>query len=216
MVEGVKNFFSNDDHKWFIIVPVGLFATYKVLRTCYRESQLPPGPVGYPWLGYTKCLGLDAFQKVQLICKQYGPIISFRVCGKLVVIINDEVIIREAAFKTRTLIGRYPALTNHILAKRYGISNYDGENALNLRRIFVRGIHRFLPHPISGISHPHCPNALVDDKLTVECDNLIRFLRQSDGKPVKVKVCDRLTSTWCTSGNVYSYGKKAYKPAVDF
>ncbi|VUZ51082.1 unnamed protein product [Hymenolepis diminuta] len=182
----VQKFFTSDDRKWFVIVPVGLYATYKLFRTCYRESQLPPGPRGWPWLGYTKCLGSDAFKKVQLLCKQYGPIISFRVCGKLVVVISDEEIIREAAFKTRTLIGRYPVLTNHILAKRYGISNYDGENAINLRRILVRGIHQILPDATRGINPTHCPNTVVDDKLKVECDNLVQFLRQSNGEPIKV------------------------------
>nr|CUU97533.1 hypothetical transcript [Hymenolepis microstoma] len=29
-------------------------------------------------------------------------------------------------------------------------------------------------------------------------------------------VYDRLTSKWCTLGNVYSYGKKVYNPTIDF
>lgn len=68
-----------------------------------------------------------------------------------------------------------------------GISNYDGESAQCLRRILVRGIHQILPDARKAINPTQCPNAVVDDKLKVECENLIRFLRQSNGEPIKVK-----------------------------
>ncbi|KAM7540585.1 hypothetical protein Aperf_G00000030715 [Anoplocephala perfoliata] len=184
-----------EGHKWLITISLGAYVTYRVVRKCYREFQLPPGPVGWPWIGYTDCLGKDAFEKVQLLCRKYGPVISFRVCGKLVVILSDEKSIKEAAFKNRQLIGRHAILTNHILAKGYGISNYDGENALTLRRIFVRAIYRILPGinnrngslsdpPLEQIIIINSP--LIDEKLDVECEKLLKYLRQANGEPLKI------------------------------
>lgn len=46
---------------------------------------------------------------------------SFRLCGRLIVILSDEETIREAALTNRMLIGRHTMLTNHLLAKGYGI-----------------------------------------------------------------------------------------------
>ncbi|VDK20899.1 unnamed protein product [Taenia asiatica] len=144
--------------------------------------------------------GEGAFEKVQLLCEKYGPVTSFRICGKLIVILSDEETIKEAALKRRTLIGRHTMLTNHLLAKGYGISNYDGENAYCLRRILVGAIHRILPtrtaNAKSGNEVPSCDPSItqiecqnpsfIDDKLDTECLELVNYLRQIGGEPVKI------------------------------
>ncbi|KAH9286439.1 Cytochrome P450 2F2 [Echinococcus granulosus] len=200
VTDEIKEYILSEEHNWIILIPVGAYLAYRVIREWHTESQLPPGPTGWPWLGYTDCLGENAFKKVQLLCKKYGPVTSFRICGKLVVILSDEDTIKEAAFKHRMLIGRHTMLTNHLLAKGYGISNYDGENANCLRRIFVGAIHRILPcrtvNPKSGNETPLCNTSnaqsecqnksFIDDKLDSECLELINYLRRKGGEPVKI------------------------------
>ncbi|KAL5967584.1 hypothetical protein TSMEX_004690 [Taenia solium] len=188
------------EYKWIVLIPVGAYLAYRVILKWHTESQLPPGPTGWPWLGYTSCLGEGAFKKVQLLCEKYGPVTSFRICGKLIVILSDEETIKEAALKRRTLIGRHTMLTNHLLAKGYGISNYDGENANCLRRILVGAIHRILPtrtanaksgNEVSScdpsITQIECQNpSFIDDKLDTECLELVNYLRRLGGEPVKI------------------------------
>ncbi|KAL5113012.1 hypothetical protein TcWFU_009885 [Taenia crassiceps] len=196
----IKENIPTKEHKWIILIPVGAYLAYRIIRKWHTESQLPPGPTGWPWLGCTSCLGEDAFNKVQLICEKYGPVTSFRICGKLIVILSDEETIKEAALKRRTLMGRHTMLTNHLLAKGYGISNYDGENANCLRRIFVGAIHRILPNRTANAKSEntmpsrdafitqverHSPS-LIEDKLDTECLELANYLRRKGGEPVKI------------------------------
>ncbi len=47
------------DLKWLLIVPGGTYLAYRMIRRVYLETQLPPGPRGWPWFGYTRCMGKD-------------------------------------------------------------------------------------------------------------------------------------------------------------
>lgn len=76
-----------------------------------------------------------------------------------------------------------------------GISNYDEENALSLRRIFVRAICRILPDVNRGKALSGDPitdqitsieRTIIDEKLDVECDKLLKYLRQANGEPLKI------------------------------
>ncbi len=87
-----------------------------------------------------------------------------------------------------------------------GISNYDGENAAMLRRIFVRTIHCILPEKVTSWwsntekSEPKCPidysrgfqgiELLINEKLDYECAKFIDFLKQKNGEPVEIKWVD--------------------------
>ncbi|VDD78101.1 unnamed protein product [Mesocestoides corti] len=181
---------SGGNLKWMILIPTGVYLFYRVLRWCYVEIQLPPGPIGWPWLGYTRCLGDDAFKELQVLRQKYGPVVSFRLCGKIVIGLSDEESIKEAALKRRNLTGRHTMLTNHLLAKGFGITNYDGENAAFSRRIFVRALNQFLPKGVRDIQAKDTPtddaNLQVDSDLNSECSKVVDFLRQKNGEPVKI------------------------------
>nr|CUU97392.1 hypothetical transcript [Hymenolepis microstoma] len=187
-IEEVKNHFSFEEHRWYIFAPLCAMVAYKVIRHCYREYQLPPGPTGWPWLGYTPCLKQGAFKDVQSVCKKYGPVTSFRVCGKLMIILSDEDTIKEAALKNRALISRYTMLSSHSLARGHGLFNYDGDNASSLRHVLVRGIHQLM-HDKSehqGGSIGTRLDSVLDEILDHECDKFNNYLRSMEGKPFKV------------------------------
>ncbi|VDD77692.1 unnamed protein product [Mesocestoides corti] len=185
--------------KWLILATGVGYLAYRILWWGYVQIQLPPGPIGWPWLGYTRCLGSDAFKEVQLLHRKYGPVVSFRLCGKLVIVLNDEDSIKEAALRQRALIGRHTMLTNHLLAKGFGISNYDGENATFLRRIFIRGLHLVMPGrtcdrlgrspPVSDDplnASTDRADLLTEKKLAAECSKLVDFLHRQNGEPVEI------------------------------
>ena len=79
-----------------------------------------------------------------------------------------------------------------------GISNYDGDNAISLRRILVQGLHRILPSRVSFDENEasssdlllqqniYSDGAFVDEKLNVECLKLVDHLQQINGEPVKI------------------------------
>ncbi|VDL44816.1 unnamed protein product [Hymenolepis diminuta] len=187
-IEGVKNHFSWEEHKWYIFASFGALVAYKVVRYCYREYQLPPGPIGWPWLGYTPCLKQGAFKDVQSICKKYGPVTSFRVCGKLMVILSDEEAIKGAALENRALIGRYTMLSSHSLARGHGLFNYDGDNASSLRRVLVRGIYQLMQDKVTHQGGPVGTNinSILDEILDQECGKFNKYLHSMNGRPFKV------------------------------
>ncbi|CAH8488186.1 unnamed protein product [Schistosoma turkestanicum] len=85
-----------------------------------RSSKLPPGPVGWPLIGYISCLGTNAFYKIQCMNKIYGDIVSFRVLGKTIIILYNYDLIHEAANENRSKIGRHTMVVNDLLAENSG------------------------------------------------------------------------------------------------
>uniref|UniRef100_A0A183TCM8 Cytochrome P450 n=1 Tax=Schistocephalus solidus TaxID=70667 RepID=A0A183TCM8_SCHSO len=200
-----------------IVVPAVGYVLYKVCRFIRRYRQMPPGPTGIPWLGYTPCLGKfrlpslivpiltgnNAFNELQKLHAEYGPTVSFRLCGHLIVVFSNMEGIRSAALDCRSWIGRHTMLTNHLLAGGRGISNYDGDNAISLRRSLVRAIHSLLPSKVnmrelqSDFALAKSLEATeqllksyadiqLDSKLDMECSKLINLLNTKAGEPVPV------------------------------
>ncbi|VDN12851.1 unnamed protein product [Dibothriocephalus latus] len=148
--------------------------------------------------------GNNAFNELQKLHAKYGPTVSFRLCGNFIVVFSDMEGIRAAALERRSWIGRHTMLTNHILAGGRGISNYDGENAISLRRSLVRAIHTLLPSKVNAKApQPDFESAKrlaattevlnsyadlqLDSKLDTECSKLINFLTLKAGEPVTLK-----------------------------
>ncbi|KAL7061712.1 hypothetical protein AAHC03_0263 [Spirometra sp. Aus1] len=190
----------NFKYRWILVPTVG-YVLYRVCRFIRRCRQLPPGPVGIPWLGYTPCLGNNAFNELQKLHDTYGPTVSFRLCGHLIVVFSNMEGIRAAALNCRSWIGRHTMLTNHLLAGSRGISNYDGDNAISLRRSLVRAIHSLLPSKVnSRKAESDCMSAerlaatekllknyadiQLDSKLDLECSKLLKFLTTKAGEAV--------------------------------
>ncbi|XP_072050917.1 cytochrome P450 2J4-like [Amphiura filiformis] len=68
-----------------------------------KPKNLPPGPWGWPLVGYLPNFvvalyrtGLYPHQLFAKMSKKYGPVLSMRIGGKLVVVLNKHSIIKEA------------------------------------------------------------------------------------------------------------------------
>ncbi|CAH8841156.1 unnamed protein product [Trichobilharzia szidati] len=151
-------------------------------RISYR---LPPGPIGWPIFGYTACLGRDAFRKIQYLNQIYGDILSFRVLGKTIIILNSYDMIHEAAVTHRSKIGRYTMTVNDILAENAGISNYDTQRAMDIRRAFLRHLHD-ASKPSDSQNGDKSRPVVSQSYINSEVDGLLKQLRIKQGKPVDV------------------------------
>ena len=79
-------------------VIVGLIALLIATWFYRRPRNLPPGPTGWPLLGYFPNLILagDEYKNITRLAKTYGPVFSMNLGGTLVVVVNSFASIKEA------------------------------------------------------------------------------------------------------------------------
>ncbi|XP_033624596.1 cytochrome P450 2J6-like [Asterias rubens] len=79
-------------------VIVGLIALFIATWFYRRPRNLPPGPTGWPLLGYLPNLILagDEYKSLTRLAKTYGPVFSINLGGTLVVVVNSFASIKEA------------------------------------------------------------------------------------------------------------------------
>lgn len=103
-------------------------------------NQLPPGPYGFPVLGYLPFLGSNLHEKFTEMGHRYGPIFSLRLGTKLHVVVNSMELAKVVARdQDKTLANRSPPLTAVISS--YGVNNisWSNNNAhwRNMRKLLV-------------------------------------------------------------------------------
>ncbi|XP_013774211.1 cytochrome P450 2U1-like [Limulus polyphemus] len=94
MISGVQEYISFPI--FIITVVVGLLILH-LLKS--RPTNIPPGPVGLPFVGYLPFLGSEPHLTLRNLAEKYGDILSFSICGKTVVYLNNYEVIREAFLK---------------------------------------------------------------------------------------------------------------------
>ncbi|XP_018649248.1 putative cytochrome P450 [Schistosoma mansoni] len=177
-----------------ITLATALMLSFIIIYLLYiqNSTKLPPGPTSWPLIGYTSCLGTDAFRKIQDLNKIYGDIVSFQVLGKTIIILYNYDLIHEAANGNRSKVGRYTMTVNDLLAENSGISNYDTQKALEMRKAFVRLVHNNIK-----TTEEHEGNKLQpfisQNIINAQINELIRQLRIRQGKPVNVLQLMRCT-----------------------
>nr|ALV83720.1 cytochrome P450 [Schistosoma mansoni] len=177
-----------------ITLATALMLSFIIIYLLYiqNSTKLPPGPTSWPLIGYTSCLGTDAFRKIQDLNKIYGDIVSFQVLGKTIIILYNYDLIHEAANGNRSKVGRYTMTVNDLLAENSGISNYDTQKALEMRKAFVRLVHNNIK-----TTEEHEGNKLQpfisQNIINAQINKLIRQLRIRQGKPVNVLQLMRCT-----------------------
>ncbi|KAL4587586.1 hypothetical protein LXL04_000458 [Taraxacum kok-saghyz] len=118
-----------------ILVPTLLTLWYKC-----TFSNLPPGPFGFPILGYLPFLGSNLHEKFTAMGHHYGPIFSLRLGTKLHVVVNSMELAKVVARdQDKTLANRSPPLTAVISS--YGVNNISWSNNnthwRNMRKLLV-------------------------------------------------------------------------------
>jgi hypothetical protein len=86
--------------------------------------QLPPGPMGLPFLGYLPFLGNEIHLTLTDLSHKFGPIYQIFLGGIRVVVLNDAALVRQA-FKQTVFSGRPDTQLTRIL-QGYGIVNSEG------------------------------------------------------------------------------------------
>ena len=86
-----------------ILISFGIFLAFFLWLRKQKYSNLPPGPTGWPLLGYIPNLGYGMYktgrQPYQLMAdltNKYGKVYSMYIGSKLVIMLNDQEAIREA------------------------------------------------------------------------------------------------------------------------
>lgn len=85
-----------------------LFITWLIISCYKRNRNLPPGPRGFPILGYYPFLPNKHYLDYAKLAKHYGNVFSYRtVGGKLVVVLNGIDLIKEILVnRAEEFIGR--------------------------------------------------------------------------------------------------------------
>lgn len=97
---------------------------------CYYEpsgplpEELPPGPRGFPLVGYLPFLGSDLHVSLTQLSNKYGPIYQIFLGSIRVVVLTDASLVRQA-FRQPVFSGRPNTQLTRIL-QGYGIVNSDG------------------------------------------------------------------------------------------
>ena len=106
-----------------ILIGLGIFLAFFLWLRKPKYHNLPPGPIGWPLLGYIPNLGYGMYktgrQPYQLMAdltNKYGKVYSMYMGSKLVIMLNEQEAIREA-FQSPILNDRpsgiTPGVTSH-------------------------------------------------------------------------------------------------------
>lgn len=93
-------------------------------RTYLSTLELPPGPIGLPFLGYLPFMSHEIHVTLTRLSERYGPIYQIHLGGIRVVVLNDASLVRQA-FRQPVFSGRPDTQLTRIL-QGYGIVNSDG------------------------------------------------------------------------------------------
>ncbi|XP_028044848.1 cytochrome P450 18a1-like [Monomorium pharaonis] len=134
-----------DVFRTFLIF-ISVLLVVKWLR-CNCTLPLPPGPWGWPIVGYLPYIKGAVHLQYTKLAKKYGPIFSVKFGSHLIVVLSDHEIIREA-FRLMDYAGR-PHTDFMKIIDGYGIVNSEG-TFWNDHRTFLLRIFRGLNKDTDG------------------------------------------------------------------
>ncbi|KFM82375.1 Cytochrome P450 2C37, partial [Stegodyphus mimosarum] len=90
------------------------------------EKNLPPGPVGLPIFGYLPFLGKEAYRTLHDLTFTYGPIFSLYLGRRLVVVLGNFEVVKEA-LSNNDILDRPKNPPNHLLPDSTSLSVSNGQ-----------------------------------------------------------------------------------------
>ncbi|PAA84374.1 hypothetical protein BOX15_Mlig023975g1 [Macrostomum lignano] len=125
------------------LIGAGALAAAYTLRSLYRSSQLPPGPLGLPLLGRLPWLDTDHFNESEEAMRQkYGPIYSFRAGQRLMIVVSSYEMLKEM-LKDDMFSGRLWPPQAAELSDGCGIIFSEGKTWSEQRRVGLRMLREF-------------------------------------------------------------------------
>uniref|UniRef100_A0A0K8UW89 Cytochrome P450 18a1 n=2 Tax=Bactrocera latifrons TaxID=174628 RepID=A0A0K8UW89_BACLA len=147
------------------------------LLNAYRElRKLPPGPWGFPVIGYLFFMGNEKHTRFMELAKQYGSLFSTRLGNQLTVVMSDYKMIREC-FRREEFTGR-PDTPFMQTLNGFGIINSTGKLWKDQRRFLHEKLRQF------GMTYMGNGKHVMEKRIMTEVHEYIHNLRVSDGQPM--------------------------------
>ncbi|XP_073047837.1 labd-13Z-ene-9,15,16-triol synthase, chloroplastic-like [Primulina eburnea] len=123
------------------IITVSIFSYFWIFKTTKKETYpIPPGPQGFPIIGYLPFLQLNLHKQFTELAKKYGPVYKLWLGTKLCVVISSPSLIKEVVRDQDTIFAnRDPPVAAIVLTGGVDIvwSPY-GRYWREMRKLFVR------------------------------------------------------------------------------
>ncbi|XP_055332149.1 cytochrome P450 2J6-like [Paramacrobiotus metropolitanus] len=157
-----------------IVTAVTFFSWY------YRKYRnVPPGPLGLPFVGYGPFLTSDPPAKLLKLKKRYGKVMSMSFGPQLTIVLNDYEAVKEAFIKQGDLFtGRPSTFMLDLLVEKFrdgrphGIGALEGNEWKQTRRFILQTLRNL------GMGK----NA-IENRILEEAEHLSVIFRENVGKP---------------------------------
>ncbi|XP_038073307.1 cytochrome P450 2J6-like [Patiria miniata] len=138
-----------------------------------RPRNLPPGPRGWPLLGYLPQLAMikgPIHEALGELSQRYGSLVSFSVANHLVVLLQDYDVMKEA-FAQHELSGRPTLELSQLTLPGYGVVTACGEPWVELRRFSITTLRGL------GVG-----KSSFEEHITTETKCLMEEIRKTKGE----------------------------------
>jgi cytochrome P450 len=136
----------------------------------YKPRNLPPGPRGFPILGYMPYMIRDPLRTFSKIGEKYGPIFSIYLGSRLVVMINDYEVIKQCLVQS----------TSYFKDRPKDIAfNVEGEDSFVFEYDTWRHHRRFA---LTTLRDFGVGKLSLEPKLLEEIEQFTKHLEKTEGK----------------------------------
>lgn len=168
---------------WYLTIPTGI----------------PPGPMGLPLLGYLPFLGDKPYLKFTELSKKYGPVFSFYLGSRLVVVLNDFSSIREAFVKQADNFSGRPIGFNLSFFR----SSKDTKSISMTDGPYWKDHRRFITHYLRDCG---MGKNTIEPQIMNEIEKFIAAMKSKEGKPTNF--VDLITLSVCNNVAILALGRR--------